>query len=571
MADLLERIAAERARRSGNQSMPDYSPQAQTAHAARLAGVEPVQGQATPGGETAYPGQSARMAAIQRRKAELQAEMDRSASEYQAETANNWQFPGQAEPAQAGLPAMMPSRAPQPEMRAPPPSPSATGAPPIPSPVGMPRTLGEYGIEASRNLPGSLESLGQGAWDAAQDPVGTAKGIGQAVLGGAQLAKDYVGVPSNEMLGDFRPQARAAGEHFERYGPDRITDTFRRDPAGTMVDIGGLAAGGVGAGARAASTAARFGRNIMDIEPPAPRPAPPPRQQTPSRREFIEGAPSTEALGKQADVFFEAARKSGVRFSAQTFAPFRKKLVRTLREEGADKVLHPKIARLVELIEDAPVGVAPDMGNLMILRRQFGAAASDMDKSTSRLGSIGVDLVDDFVESGSASTSGVMTDANRLWSRMRKSETIERAIAKAETAQQGLEAGLRAEFKIIYRGIIDKNKKYRGFSKDDTAAIKAVAKGNITSNTLRRIASLSGGSGPQRAVQNLIQGSAVGGGLGFAWAGRRAQQSAQRPGRLPVMQRAGWQPERRSREPTWLALSQPGARPGSKLASDRRK
>ena len=81
-----------------------------------------------------------------------------------------------------------------------------------------------------------------------------------------------------------------------------------------------------------------------------------------------------------------------------------------------------------------------------------------MDKSTSRLGSIGVDLVDDFVESGSASTSGVMRDANRLWSRMRKSETIERAIAKAETAQAGLEAGLRAEFKTIYRGIIDKQK-----------------------------------------------------------------------------------------------------------------
>ena len=218
-------------------------------------------------------------------------------------------------------------------------------------------------------------------------------------------------------------------------------------------------------------------------------------------------------------MFFEAARKSGVRFSAQTFAPFRKKLVRTLREEGADKVLHPKIARLVGLIEDAPVGVAPDMGNLMILRRQFGAAASDMDKSTSRLGAIGVDLVDDFVESGSASTSGVMRDANRLWARMRKSETIERAIAKAETAQQGLEAGLRAEFKSIYRGIVDKNKKYRGFTKDETAAIKAVAQGNITSNTLRRIASLSGGSGPQRAVQNLIQGSAVGGGLGFAMGG----------------------------------------------------
>ena len=113
-----------------------------------------------------------------------------------------------------------------------------------------------------------------------------------------------------------------------------------------------------------------------------------------------------------------------------------------------------------------------------------------------------------------------MRDANRLWSRMRKSETIERAIAKAETAQQGVEAGLRAEFKSIYRGIIDKNKKYRGFTKDETAAIKSVAQGTATSNTLRRIASLSrrqrDRNGPCRT---LIQGSAVGGGLGFAMGG----------------------------------------------------
>lgn len=46
-------------------------------------------------------------------------------------------------------------------------------------------------------------------------------------------------------------------------------------------------------------------------------------------------------------------------------------------------------------------------------------------------------------------------------------------------------------------------------------AIKAVAEGNIASNTLRRIASLSGGSGPQRAVQDLLRG----GGLGYALGG----------------------------------------------------
>ena len=461
------------------------------------------------------PDTAARLAAIEQRKAVLQDEMSRSGSEWGDDYARMQPAPAAQAPMQAGLPAIMPGR----EMRPQTPSPSATGAPPIPSPVGMPRTLGDYGIEASRNLPGSLESLGQGLWDAAQDPVGTAKGIGQTVLGGAQLGKDYLGVPSNEMLGDFRPQARAAGEHFERYGPDRITDTFRRDPAATMVDIGGLAAGGVGAGARAATMGARFGRNIMDIEPPAPRPAPPPRQQTPSRREFIEGAPSTEALGKQADVFFEAARRSGVRFSSTEFGPFRKKIVRKLREEGADQVLHPKVMRLVGLIEDAPPGVAPDMGHLMVLRRQFGAAAGDIDKDTSRLGSLGIDLIDDFVESGSSATSSIAKDGRKLWVQMRQSEMIERAMEKATTAQQGVEAGLRAEFKSLYRAYVDKKKNMRGVSPELAKAIKAVAEGTATSNTLRRIASLSGGSGPQRAVQNLIQGSAVGGGLGFALGG----------------------------------------------------
>ena len=100
MADLLERIAAERARRTGNPSMPDHSPQAQTAHAARLAGTDPVQGQAAPGGTTAFPEQTARMAAISRRREALQNEMARDKAEYEAETANNWRFPAPAETAQ---------------------------------------------------------------------------------------------------------------------------------------------------------------------------------------------------------------------------------------------------------------------------------------------------------------------------------------------------------------------------------------------------------------------------------------------------------------------------------------
>ena len=173
-----------------------------------------------------------------------------------------------------------------------------------------------------------------------------AKGIGGTVIGAAQHAKDALGIPTNEIVGDWRPEARAAGEHFGRYHPDRITDTFRRDPAGTALDIGGLAAGGTGAAARAASMGARFGRNIMDIDPPAPKPPPPPRAKTPGQREFIETAPTTAQLKAAGGALFEAAENAGVRFPSATYTPAVDKLSTRLMREGLDPVLHPKVARV---------------------------------------------------------------------------------------------------------------------------------------------------------------------------------------------------------------------------------
>ena len=499
MSEILARIQAKRAALAG-------------------AGTDPIQGQANPGGPSAFPEQSARMAAIQRRKAELQAEMDRSASEYQAETANNWQFPDQAAPAQAGLPAMMPGRATSPEMRPQAPPPSATGAPPIPSPVGMPMSLGQYGIEATRNLPGSLESLGQGLWDAAQDPVGTMQGAGQTVLGGAQLAKDYVGVPSNEMLGDFRPQARAAGEHFERYGPDRITDTFRRDPAGTALDVGGLAVPGAAAGARAATMGGRFARNIADIDPPAPRPAPQPRAKTPSRRDFIEGAPSTAQLKAAGGALFEAAENAGVRFPSSTYTPAVDKLSTKLMREGLDPVLHPKVARVHQIMNET-VDRNPSLTDLMILRKQYGAAAKSLDADERRLASIAIDRLDDFVESGDAAASGTLREGRQIWARMRKSEIIEKAMERAADAQSGLESGLRNEFRGLHRAIINGRKDMRGFSAAEKAAIRDVARGTATTNTLRRLGALGGGIGTSRQSLNAVLGGGLGFGMGTAVGG----------------------------------------------------
>ena len=326
------------------------------------------------------------------------------------------------------------------------------------------------------------------------------------------LGKDYLGVPSNEVLGDFRDQARAAGEHMERYGPDRIGQTLRRDPAGTALDVGGLAVPGAAAGARAATMATKFGRHIADVDPP------PPKMQTPTDREFIEGAPSQDALRGHADMLYTAAENAGLRFPSSTYTPFVDKLSTTLMREGLDDVLYPKVARINRIMSES-VDKNPSLMDMETLRRQFGDAAKSPDPAERRLAQIGIDAVDDFVEAVDGASSGVLKEARSTYRKNRQSEMIQTAIEKATTAQQGFEAGLRAEFKSLYRAYLDKKKNMRGVSPELAKALKEVAEGNITSNTLRRIASLSGGSGPQRAMQNLLQGGAVGGGLGFAAAG----------------------------------------------------
>ena len=283
MADLLQRIAAERARRSGNPSMPDYSPQAQTAHAARLVGVDPVQGQATPGGETAYPGQSARMAAIQRRRAELQGEMARGKADYEAETANRWQFADTGEtpqPHMGGPPAQQtPQRQTDPAM------------PPARTSYDMdwsylPRAgewaaeqggrLADYMGETIGNIPESAERTATGIWDAVSNPMQTAEGLGKLAVGTGQKINEAVGLPESMRIpgsdlgfGDQRQTADAAGQALaDRYGGwDELGRTFRDDPAGFGLDLAGAAAGPAGV-ARMAGRSAPSG-------PPRPRPGKP--------------------------------------------------------------------------------------------------------------------------------------------------------------------------------------------------------------------------------------------------------------------------------------------------------
>ena len=91
---------------------------------------------------------------------------------------------------------------------------------------------------------------------------------------------------------------------------------------------------------------------------------------------------------------------------------------------------------------------------------------------------------------------------------------MEDAIERGKDAQSGVESGLRNEFRGLHRAIINKRKDMRGFSADEKKLIRAVAQGNFSANVLRRLGSLSGGTGAQRNMLNLLVGSGAGAGAG---------------------------------------------------------
>ena len=492
MATLDERLDAEIARRSGGQAAP----------------VDPIDAEIARRGQGGHPTDQAPPSPSSFDPTMMMMEGMDAAEQHRQRQMDAMQ--ASAQPTQAGMAAPPAQQTPQRQT-----DPAMPPAPPIPGVVGTPRTLGSYLSETGQNIPSSVKALGEDMWHAATNPLQTLEGMGSAAVGGIQHAKDAVGIPTLNTFGDQREAGSAAGQYFQRYHPDNLATTFRTDPAGTAVDALGALSGAGGAARGAMKLAPHMrGQDLMPLPQGAPQAAPPRM----TREQFVEGAPSTAQLKAAGGALFEAAENAGVRFAAKDYTMAVDKMSVRLMKEGLDPVLHPRVARVHALMNET-IGNNPSLPDLMILRKQFGAAAKSLDPDERRLASLAIDRLDKFVESGDSATSGVLRDARRLWGQMRRSEILEDAIERGKDAQSGVEAGLRNEFRGLHRAIINKRKDMRGFSADEKAAIKAVAQGNITSNVLRRIGSLSGGSGAQRNMLNLLVGGSAGAGAGGMIAG----------------------------------------------------
>lgn len=235
-----------------------------------------------------------------------------------------------------------------------------------------------------------------------------------------------------------------------------------------------------------------------------------------SRSATIKAAPTTADLKGEGSALFKKAKGTDVRVSEGSFNSLIDDIKNTLDVEGADQRLHPDVSAAVSAISRR-AGMEPNIQNLMTSRQLLTDAAQRAGSDNERrMASMLIDKLDDYVErlgpkdlaSGSMGTAPAELTAGRdLWTRMKKSSTIESIMNAAKDSKTGEENGLRNGF----RALLKNQKALRSFSPDEIDAIRDVARGNITSNTLNKIGKLGFGS---KAQSNFLGGS-IGAGAGF--------------------------------------------------------
>ncbi|MGN7962189.1 hypothetical protein [Brucella sp. 22210] len=156
--------------------------------------------------------------------------------------------------------------------------------------------------------------------------------------------------------------------------------------------------------------------------------------------------------------------------------------------------------------------------DLELLRRSLrNSAGNTLDKASQALAGRLVDKLDDVVDALSPSqlsnagrsaqdVVASLKDARQAYRTGLKGQMIEDAMTKAQSAASGVENGLRTEF----RKLVNSPRLARNFTNAEREAIRNVAEGNFTTNTLRWLGSFGV---PVDQGRNFL-GSLSGGGVG---------------------------------------------------------
>lgn len=208
-------------------------------------------------------------------------------------------------------------------------------------------------------------------------------------------------------------------------------------------------------------------------------------------------APTVEALRKQSQRLYDAAKNQGVTINGSSFGRMVGEVEKDLIDKGIDPTINPKataaLGRLKQAAESGDIG----WQQLDNLRQIAGRVASQGGDEAFLAGRI-LSRLDDFVgnitpadvTSGNArAAANLTTQARELWKRKSKAETIANIFERVQNkvganyTSAGEQTALRQEF----RSLANNKKLFNRFNDVEKKAILEIVRGTNTENALRML------------------------------------------------------------------------------------
>lgn len=385
-------------------------------------------------------------------------------------------------------------------------------APAIAAEMQEPQLGQPGGLVASLPEIGGEEALGTVASGIVAEPVAGLAGLVSAPFVGAEQATKNIEsvrealtfIPKTESgmakLQQIAEILQPVGEAVE--AAEEVTAEAGFEAAGPVgaaigatVPTAAMTALGAGSVRRALglSKIAKVGKNLVT---------------TGAKKLLTESAPTIEGLKTAARGVYDELDNIGITINPGSVNRLSNELRSVARQSGFNKKIHPKVS--AALSEFQTVRNSPQsLTEIDTLRKVMQGAASSIEPSEARIGSILIGKIDDtldnlkganFVNPTKADIGAKFRDARQLWRRAKKSELLEESFEKARLQATGFENGIRVQF----RSILNNKKKRRGFTSEEIDAMTQVVKGGTAENIAKMIGRFGFSEGQ---ASNMLMGS----------------------------------------------------------------
>lgn len=236
-----------------------------------------------------------------------------------------------------------------------------------------------------------------------------------------------------------------------------------------------------------------------------------------NKRPPLPTAAETKALGHAS---YEAADRAGVIVKPDFVKGLASDIRGALADEGYTPNLHGRVAAALGEIDNA-AGQNVTLKGLDTMRKVARNVAQDQDPSTSRLGSMMIDKIDEAV--GSMNLGHVLTgnktegvkalqEARQLWRQGRMTETIDGLMERAtnQAASSGTGGNLDNAIRQQFKGYLN-SKQGRFLTEDERDAFRTIIRGTDFQNMARLVGRLAPTSGALPMLANLTAAGATGG------------------------------------------------------------